>query len=45
MLKDLQRVLDEMALGAGSDANSARSAALILEAVPEVCVSLLRAKE
>jgi hypothetical protein len=37
VLKDLQRVLDEMALGVGAaDAASARSAALILEAVPVV---------
>jgi len=36
VLKDLQRVLDEMALGVGTDAHTQRNAALILEAVPVV---------
>lgn len=41
VLKDLQRVLDEMALGVGSDAHSARNAALILEAVPVVSLAVV----
>uniref|UniRef100_A0A7S3QQL4 Uncharacterized protein n=1 Tax=Dunaliella tertiolecta TaxID=3047 RepID=A0A7S3QQL4_DUNTE len=41
VLKDLQRVLDEMALGVGSDPSTARNAALILEAVPALRDSLL----
>ena len=36
VLKDLQRVLDETALGMGSDTQMQRNAALILEAVPVV---------
>ncbi|PNW79580.1 hypothetical protein CHLRE_08g358751v5 [Chlamydomonas reinhardtii] len=45
VLKDLQRSLDELALGATPDqAGSGRAAALILEAVPVVREALLRGK-
>ena len=42
-LTDLQRALDEMALGVGPDAGAVRGAALLLELVPEVRAALLAA--
>lgn len=44
VLKDLQRVLDEMALGVTPDASAAKAGALILEAVPVVREAMLRGK-
>lgn len=42
VLTELQRALDEMALGVGCGGAAARSAALVLEAVPVVRQALLR---
>ncbi|KAG2497473.1 hypothetical protein HYH03_004627 [Edaphochlamys debaryana] len=44
VLKDLQRVLDEMALGVAPDQAQAKAGALILEAVPVVREAMLRGR-